>query len=80
MWDGSDWSFGTLATSLFKVFYAYSGLSNLNNVMNEVKRPVRTLRSVSIAALLTACLVKLLFFRSLLSSAFSSSLQYARSG
>ncbi|KAI2634786.1 amino acid transporter [Hypomontagnella submonticulosa] len=60
LWEGSDWSFGTLATSLFKVFYSYAGLSNLNNVMNEVKDPVRTLRSVSLTALVTACFLYLL--------------------
>ncbi|RYP71916.1 hypothetical protein DL771_004519 [Monosporascus sp. 5C6A] len=60
LWEGSDWSFGTLSTSLFKVFYSYAGLSNLNNVLNEVMDPVRTLKSVSIAALITACLLYLL--------------------
>jgi amino acid transporter len=60
LWEGSDWSFGTIATSLFKVFYSYTGLTNLNNVLNEVKDPVRTLRSVSITALATACLLYLL--------------------
>ncbi len=60
LWEGSDWSFGTLSTSLFKVFYSYAGLSNLNNVLNEVKDPVRTLKSVSITALITACLLYLL--------------------
>lgn len=60
LWDGSDWSFGTLATSLFKVFYSYAGLGNLSNVMNEVKNPVRTLKTVSVTALVTACLLYLL--------------------
>ncbi|KAI1496235.1 amino acid permease-domain-containing protein [Biscogniauxia marginata] len=60
LWDDSDWNFGTLATSLFKVFYSYAGLTNLNNVLNEVKDPVRTLKSVSITALVTACLLYLL--------------------
>lgn len=60
LWEGSDWNLGTLATSLFKVFYSYAGLSNLNNVMNEVKDPVRTLKSVSLTALVTACLLYLL--------------------
>lgn len=48
------------STSLFKVFYSYAGLSNANNVMNEVKNPVRTLRSVSLAALITSCLLYIL--------------------
>lgn len=60
LWEGSDWNLGTLATSLFKVFYSYAGLSNLNNVMNEVKDPVRTLKSVSLTALVTACFLYLL--------------------
>ncbi|KAI1332143.1 methionine permease [Xylariaceae sp. FL0255] len=60
LWDGSDWSFGTLATSLFKVFYSYAGLTNLNNVLNEVKDPVRTLKTVSLTALVTACFLYLL--------------------
>ncbi|KAH9895348.1 amino acid transporter [Xylariomycetidae sp. FL2044] len=60
LWEGSDWGFGTLSTSLFKVFYSYAGLSNLNNVLNEVRDPVRTLRSVSLTALATACLLYLL--------------------
>lgn len=60
IWEGSDWNLGTLATSLFKVFYSYAGLSNLNNVMNEVKNPARTLRSVSLTALVSACFLYLL--------------------
>ncbi|KAL3708682.1 low-affinity methionine permease [Talaromyces marneffei ATCC 18224] len=44
----------------FTVFYSYAGLSNANNVMNEVKNPVRTLRSVSLAALVTSCLLYML--------------------
>ncbi|KAI1268629.1 methionine permease [Xylariaceae sp. FL1019] len=65
LWEGSDWSFGTIATSLFKVFYSYAGLTNLNNVLNEVvceysKDPVRTLKTVSLSALITACFLYLL--------------------
>jgi amino acid transporter len=60
LWDGTEWSFGTLATTLFKVFYLYTGLQNLTYVLNEVKNPVRTLISVSIVALITACLLYLL--------------------
>ncbi|KAL1969924.1 hypothetical protein VTN77DRAFT_7433 [Rasamsonia byssochlamydoides] len=55
LWKDSDWSWNTISTSLFKVFYSYAGLSNMNNVLNEVKDPVRTLKSVSLAALITAC-------------------------
>jgi amino acid transporter len=57
IWQDSDWSWGVMATSLFKVFYSYAGLNNVNNVLNDVKNPVRTLKTVSIAALLTACIL-----------------------
>ncbi|KAJ9157761.1 Methionine permease [Pleurostoma richardsiae] len=57
LWKDSDWSWGVIATSLFKVFYSYAGLSNVNNVLNDVKNPVRTLKSVSLSALLTACIL-----------------------
>lgn len=55
LWKDSNWSWGPLSTSLFKVFYSYAGLNNVNNVLNEVKEPVRTLKTVCPAALLTAC-------------------------
>jgi amino acid transporter len=42
---------------LFKVFYSYAGLTNMNNVLNDVKDPVRTYKSVSMSALLTALLL-----------------------
>lgn len=60
LWRGSEWHWSILATGLFKVFYSYAGLENVNNVMNEVKDPVRTLKSVSHAGLLTACVLYLL--------------------
>lgn len=60
LWKDTEWSWGVISTSLFKVFYAYAGLSNVNNVLNEVKNPVRTLKSVSITALVTACILYLL--------------------
>ncbi|KAH4079042.1 hypothetical protein HBI56_235350 [Parastagonospora nodorum] len=60
LWQGSDWSWGIISTSLFKVFYSFAGLNNVNNVMNEVRNPIRTLKSVSITALLTACIMYLL--------------------
>jgi amino acid transporter len=53
VWEGSAWNFGTLATSFFKVSYAYSGFDNLNNVMDEVQNPVRTLKSTAPAAMVT---------------------------
>ncbi|KAH6963405.1 amino acid/polyamine transporter I [Fusarium avenaceum] len=55
LWEDSSWSWGAIATSLFKVFYSFAGLDNAANVMNEVKHPVRTLRSVALTALATAC-------------------------
>lgn len=60
LWKDSDWSWNTLSTSLFKVFYSYAGLNNVNNVMNEVKDPIRTIRFVCPAALITACILYLL--------------------
>ncbi|KAF2174948.1 hypothetical protein K469DRAFT_743521 [Zopfia rhizophila CBS 207.26] len=60
VWADSDWSWGVISTALFKVFYSYAGLNNVNNVMNEVKDPVRTLKSVSITALTTSCVLYLL--------------------
>jgi amino acid transporter len=60
LWKDSDWSWNNLSTSLFKVFYSYAGLNNMNNVLNEVKNPVRTLKTVCPAALITACLLYLL--------------------
>ncbi|CAI0642967.1 unnamed protein product, partial [Colletotrichum noveboracense] len=55
LWEGTNWNWGIISTSLFKVFYSYAGLDNANLVLNEVKDPVRTLRSVTVAALTTAC-------------------------
>lgn len=60
VWKDSNWGWGTLSTAIFKVSYSYAGLANLNNVMNEVKDPVRTLKTVALAALITACLLYLL--------------------
>ncbi|KXT03392.1 hypothetical protein AC578_3942 [Pseudocercospora eumusae] len=54
-WAGSIWSWGAIATSILKVFYSFAGLNNVNNVLNEVKDPVRTLKSVAITTLTTAC-------------------------
>lgn len=60
LWKDTDWSWGIISTSLFKVFYSFAGLNNVNNVLNEVRNPVRTLKSVSITALITACILYLL--------------------
>lgn len=57
LWQGSNWNWGIVSTALFKVIYSYSGLENVNNVLNEVKDPVRTLRSVTMTALVTACIM-----------------------
>lgn len=60
LWEDTNWDWGVIATSLFKVFYSYAGLGNINNVLNEVKNPIRTLKSVSITSLVTACIMYLL--------------------
>lgn len=60
LWQDSNWSWGVVSTALFKVLYSYSGLANVNNVLNEVKDPVRTLKSVGPAALITVCIFYLL--------------------
>lgn len=54
LWSGSEWSWGVLSTAFFKIYYSYAGLENINNILNEVKNPVRTLKTVGPAALLTA--------------------------
>jgi amino acid transporter len=53
LWEGSAWNFGSLATSFFKVSYAYSGFDNLNNVLDEVRNPRRTLKTAAPAAMIT---------------------------
>nr|POE47885.1 high-affinity methionine permease [Quercus suber] len=60
LWAGTIWSWGAIATSILKVFYSFAGLNNITNVMNEVKDPKRTLKSVALTALATACSVYLL--------------------
>ena len=60
LWKDSNWNWGIISTSLFKVFYSFAGLNNVNNVLNEVRNPVRTLKSVSVMALVTACIMYLL--------------------
>ncbi|KAF2848300.1 hypothetical protein T440DRAFT_537041 [Plenodomus tracheiphilus IPT5] len=47
LWKDTDWSWGIISTSLFKVFYSFAGLNNVNN-------------SVSIVALITASILYLL--------------------
>lgn len=57
LWQDSNWNWNIVTTAFFKVFYSYAGLENINNVLNEVKDPVRTLRSVTMAALATTCIL-----------------------
>ncbi|KAH8434279.1 APC family permease [Aspergillus melleus] len=54
LWEGSNWSWSLISTSLFKVLYSYAGLNNVNNVLSEVQDPIRTLKTVCPAALITA--------------------------
>jgi len=65
IWSCSERNFGTLATSFFKVSYAYSGYDNVNNVLDEVKDPIRTLRTAAPAAMIT-----IFFFYILLNVAY----------
>ncbi|KAL5606790.1 uncharacterized protein BROUX77_003983 [Berkeleyomyces rouxiae] len=60
LFEGSVWNWSPISTSLFKVFYSYSGLETANNVVNEIKNPIRTLKSATTAALITCCLLYLL--------------------
>ncbi|KAL5334153.1 amino acid permease-domain-containing protein [Aspergillus crustosus] len=60
LWEGSNWSWNLLSTSLFKVTYSYAGLNNINNVLSEVRDPIRTIKTVCPAALLTAAALYLL--------------------
>lgn len=60
IWKDSNWRWGVVSTAIFKVSYSYAGYANVNNVMNEVKDPVRTLKTVGPAALLTICIFYLL--------------------
>lgn len=46
LWQDSNWSWGIVSRTLFKVLYSYAGLGNVNNVLNEVKDPFRTLKSI----------------------------------
>jgi amino acid transporter len=60
LWEGTNWNWGLISKALFQVFYSYAGLENLNNVMNEVKNPVKTLKSVAPAGLISACVLYVL--------------------
>ncbi|KAL4901171.1 hypothetical protein BDW74DRAFT_187827 [Aspergillus multicolor] len=60
LFEGSNWSWNLLSTSLFKVMYSYAGLNNVNNVLSEVHDPIRTIKTVCPSALLTSGLLYLL--------------------
>lgn len=51
--EGSNWDLVALSTSIFKVTYSFVGYDNVNNVLNEVRDPIRTLKTMAPAALLT---------------------------
>jgi len=75
IWSCSEWNFGTLATSFFKVSYAYSGYDNVNNVLDEVKDPIRTLKTAAPAAMIT-----IFFFYMLLNVAYFIVVPFDESG
>ena len=56
-WADSNWEWNNLSTAFFKILYSFAGLENVNNVLNEVKNPIRTIKSVGPAGLLTACIM-----------------------
>jgi amino acid transporter len=60
LWEGTNWNWGLVSKALFQVFYSYAGLENVNNVLNEVKNPVKTLKSVAPAGLISACVLYVL--------------------
>lgn len=60
VWNDSDWRLSTIAAAFFKILYSFAGLENINNVMNEVKNPIRTIKTVGPAALITACIMYVL--------------------
>ena len=59
-WADSNWEWNNLSTAFFKILYSFAGLENVNNVLNEVKNPIRTIKSVGPAGLLTACIMYIL--------------------
>ena len=60
LFDGSNWDVVALSTAVFKVSYSFAGYDNVNNVLNEVKDPVRTLKTMAPAALLTVAVFYLM--------------------
>ena len=59
-WEGANWDLVAISTAIFKVSYSFAGYDNVNNVLNEVKNPVRTLKTMAPAALLTVTLFYLM--------------------
>ncbi|EZF29989.1 hypothetical protein H101_06361 [Trichophyton interdigitale H6] len=57
MWQGSNWDFGVLATSLLQVSSSFSGLCTTNVVLNEVQNPIRTVKVVGLMAFVTVCIL-----------------------
>ena len=53
LFEDSNWDIVALSTAILKVSYSFAGYDNVNNVLNEVKDPVRTLKTMAPAALLT---------------------------
>ena len=60
LFDGSNLDPIALSTAIFKVVYSFAGYDNVNNVLNEVKDPVRTLKTMAPAALLTVTIFYLM--------------------
>lgn len=60
LFEGSNWDLVALSTAIFKVSYSFAGYDNVNNVLNEVKNPIRTLKTMAPAALLTVAVFYLM--------------------
>ena len=60
LFEGSNLHPIAISTAIFKVVYSFAGYDNVNNVLNEVKDPVRTLKTMAPAALLTVTIFYLM--------------------
>ena len=60
LFEGSRWDLVPLSTAVFKVSYSFAGYDNVNTVLNEVKDPIRTLKTMAPAALLTVAVFYLM--------------------
>lgn len=67
-WEETYWEWNGVSTAFFKILYSFAGLENINNVLNEVKNPVRTIKTVGPAGLLTAGVMYVLINLAYLSS------------